>query len=181
MYGKFGEDYEITLGVEFMLKNISINDRNVRIQLWDTAGSEAYRSITRSYYKNSTCAFIVYDITSPNTFYNVRKWLQDCRDLCYKNVLIYLVGNKSDLTDKRQVTYDEGKKYADENGLAFFETSALTGHNIEDIFINSATELVNKLESGEFKNDLSNTGIKILQFPNKGVENKMMNKNKKCC
>jgi small GTP-binding protein len=164
-----------------MLKNISINDRNVRIQLWDTAGSEAYRSITRSYYKNSTCAFIVYDITSSKTFYDVRKWLQDCRELCYKNVLIYLIGNKIDLEDIRQVTYEEGKKFADENGLIFYETSALTGKNIEDIFINSATELVNKLESGDFNNDYSNAGIKIFQFPNKGVENKMLNKNKGCC
>ena len=162
-----------------MSKNISIQDRNIRIQIWDTAGQEAYRSITRSYYKNSTCAFIVYDITEKKTFDDVDIWLRDCRDVCYKNVLIYLIGNKSDLEDKRQVTYEEGKQYADENNLVFFETSALNGNNIEEIFIQSATDLVNKLESGEFNNDLSNSGIKVFQYPNKGIEDKVLNKKKR--
>ena len=164
-----------------MSKNISINDRNIRIQIWDTAGQEAYRSITRSYYKNSTCAFIVYDITEKKTFDDVDIWLRDVREICFKNVLIYLIGNKNDLEDKRQITYEEGKNYADENNLVFFETSALTGNNIEEIFIQSATDLVNKLESGELNNDLINSGIKIFQYPNKGVEEKMLNKKKGCC
>jgi len=164
-----------------MAKNISINDRNVRIQIWDTAGQEAFRSITRSYYKNSTCAFIVYDITEKKTFYDVNSWLQDCRDMCYKNVIIYLVGNKCDLEDKRQVSQDEAKKYAEDNNLVFFETSALNGTNIEEIFVQSATELVKKLEAGEFNSDLDNSGIKVFQYPNKGVEDKMLNKKKGCC
>ena len=164
-----------------MSKNISINDRNIRIQMWDTAGQEAYRSITRSYYKNSTCVFIVYDITDKKTFDDVDIWLRDCREICFKNVLIYLIGNKSDLEDIRQVTYEEGKNYADENNLVFYETSALNGNNIEEIFIQSATDLVNKLESGELNNDLSNSGIKIFQYPNKGIEDKMLNKKKGCC
>ena len=164
-----------------MSKNISIKDRNIRIQIWDTAGQEAYRSITRSYYKSSTCAFIVYDITEKKTFDDVDIWLRDCRDICYKNVLIYLIGNKSDLEDKRQVTFEEGKQYAEENNLVFFETSALNGSNIEEIFIQSATDLVNKLESGELNNDLSNSGIKVFQYPNKGIEDKMLNKKKGGC
>ena len=164
-----------------MSKNISIKDRNIRIQIWDTAGQEAYRSITRSYYKSSTCAFIVYDITEKKTFDDVDIWLRDCRDICYKNVLIYLIGNKSDLEDKRQVTFEEGKQYAEENNLVFFETSALNGNNIEEIFVQSATDLVNKLESGELNNDLSNSGIKVFQYPNKGIEDKMLNKKKGCC
>ena len=164
-----------------MSKNISIKDRNIRIQIWDTAGQEAYRSITRSYYKSSTCAFIVYDITEKKTFDDVDIWLRDCRDICYKNVLIYLIGNKRDLEHKRQVTFEEGKQYAEENNLVFFETSALNGSNIEEIFIQSATDLVNKLESGELNNDLSNSGIKVFQYPNKGIEDKMLNKKKGCC
>ena len=95
-----------------MAKNISINERNVRIQIWDTAGEEAFRSITRSYYKSSTCAFIVYDITEQKTFYDVTSWLQDCRDMCYKNILIYLIGNKNDLENKRQVSQEEAQKFA---------------------------------------------------------------------
>ena len=160
-----------------MAKNISINDRNVRIQIWDTAGEEAYRSITRSYYKSSTCAFIVYDITEKKTFYDVSTWLQDCRDMCYKNILIYLIGNKSDLEEKRQVTQEEAKQFAEENDLVFYETSALNGDNIEEIFVQSATDLVNKLEAGELKEDFNNTGIKVFTY-NKDSEGK---KKKGCC
>ena len=163
-----------------MSKNISINDRNIRIQIWDTAGQEAYRSITRTYYKSSTCAFIVYDITDKRTFDDVNIWLRDCREICYKNVLIYLIGNKSDLEDKRQVSYEEGKQYAEKNNLVFYETSALNGKNIEEIFIQSATDLVNKLESGELNNDLTNSGIKVFQYPKK-IEDAMLKKKKGCC
>ena len=161
-----------------MAKNISINDRNVRIQIWDTAGQEAYRSITRSYYKSSACAFIVYDITEKKTFYDVTTWLQDCRDMCYKNILIYLIGNKSDLEEKRQVTQEEGRQFAEENNLVFFETSALNGNNIEEIFVESATELVKKLEAGELKDDFNNSGIKVFNY-NKETEG--TKKKKGCC
>ena len=180
-YGKFNDEYEVTIGTEFMAKNISINDRNVRMQMWDTAGQEAYRSITRSYYKNSTCAFIVYDITEKKTFDDVKIWLQDCRELCSKNVLIYLLGNKCDLNDKRQVSVEEAKQFAEENNLNFFETSALDGTNIEEIFVQSATELVKKLEAGEFNSDMGNSGIKVFQYPNKNIEDKMLNKKTGCC
>ena len=159
-----------------MAKNINVNGRNVRIQIWDTAGEEAFRSITRSYYKSSTCAFIVYDITEKKTFYDVTSWLQDCRDMCYKNILIYLIGNKSDLEEKRQVTYEEGKKFAQDNNLVFYETSALNGNNIEEIFNQSASELVQKLEAGELKDDFNNSGIKVFKS-NEGEKKKK----KGCC
>ena len=161
-----------------MAKNISIDNRNVRIQIWDTAGEEAFRSITRSYYKSSACAFIVYDITEQKTFYDVTSWLNDCRDLCYKDILIYLIGNKNDLEDKRQVSKEEGQQFAEENNLVFFETSALTGNNIEEIFVQSATELVKRLESGELKADFNNSGIKVFNY-NKDSENSK--KKKGCC
>ena len=165
-----------------MAKNISIKDRKIRIQLWDTAGQEAYRSITRSYYKSAACVFIVYDISDKKSFNDVEIWLKDCREICFKSVLIYLIGNKSDLEDKRQVTIEEGKQFADENNLKFYETSALNGNNIEEIFVNSATDLVTKLENGDFKDNFENTGIKIYQYPNKEVED-IVTDNKKggCC
>ena len=165
-----------------MAKNISIKDRKIRIQLWDTAGQEAYRSITRSYYKSAACVFIVYDISDKKSFNDVEIWLKDCREICFKSVLIYLIGNKSDLEDKRQVTIEEGKQFADENNLKFYETSALNGNNIEEIFVNSATDLVTKLENGDFKDNFENTGIKIYQYPNREVED-IVTDNKKggCC
>ena len=164
-----------------MAKNISIKDRKVRIQMWDTAGQEAYRSITRSYYKSAACVFIVYDISDKKSFMDVDIWLKDCRDICFKSVLIYLIGNKSDLEDKRQVTTEEGEKFAEENNLKFYETSALNGNNIEEIFVQSATDLVTKLENGDFKDNFETTGIKIFQFPNQEVEDIITDKKKNIC
>ena len=165
-----------------MAKNISIKDRKVRIQIWDTAGEEAYRSITRSYYKSAACVFIVYDISDKKSFIDVDLWLKDCREICFKNVLIYLIGNKSDLEDKREIPFEQGQQFAEENNLTFYETSALNGNNIEEIFVQSATDLVTKLENGAYKDNFENTGIKIYQYPNQDVENIATDKKiNSCC
>ena len=166
-----------------MAKNLSIKERNIRIQIWDTAGQEAFRSITRSYYKNSTCAFIVYDITSRKTFDNVVIWLKECKDMCFKDILIVLVGNKSDLEGRRAVSFEEGRKFAADNQLLFFETSAKDGSNIQEIFTESATTLVDKIESGQLNINAADSGIKIGKYPkNGGGEIKEKEKsNKNCC
>lgn len=166
-----------------MAKNITLKERNIRIQLWDTAGQEAFRSITRSYYKNSTCAFIVYDITSRKTFDNLNLWLRECKDMCYKEVLICLVGNKCDLENRRAISFEEGQKFADDNQLLFFETSAKDGTNIEEIFIQTASNLIDKIESGQIKLGGSDSGIKIGKYPNNGDTRDDANNNKKnnCC
>jgi Ras-related protein Rab-2A len=182
-HGKFNPDHEITIGCEFMAKNLSIKDRNIRIQIWDTAGQEAFRSITRSYYKNSTCAFIVYDITSRKTFDNVMIWLKECKDMCYKDILICLVGNKCDLEGRRAVSYEEGEKFATDNQLLFFETSAKDGNNIAEMFTESATILVDKIESGQLNLNATDSGIKIGKYPNSGESAPKDNEKKKknCC
>ena len=182
-HGKFNPDHEITIGCEFMAKNLSIKDRNIRIQIWDTAGQEAFRSITRSYYKNSTCAFIVYDISSRKTFDNVMIWLKECKDMCYKDILICLVGNKCDLEGRRAVSYEEGEKFATDNQLLFFETSAKDGNNIAEMFTESATILVDKIESGQLNLNATDSGIKIGKYPNSGeiVPKDNEKKKKNCC
>ena len=171
----------MTIGCEFLAKNLLIKEHNIRIQLWDTAGEESFRSITRSYYKNSTCAFIVYDITSRKTFENIVIWLGECRDMCYKDVLIILVGNKCDLEGKRAVSVEEGQKFANDNQLLFFETSAKNGTNIEEIFTESASILIDKIESGQIKLDSSDNGIKIGKYPKKGDNGNNVNTKRKCC
>jgi Ras-related protein Rab-2A len=164
-----------------MAKNIQVNDRNVRVQIWDTAGQEAFRSITRSYYKSSTCAFIVYDITNKKSFTNVVSWLNECREMCFRDVLICLVGNKTDLENKRIVSKEEGQKFADDNGLLFFETSAQDGTNIEELFTQATSNIVNNVESGKINLDTYNSGIKIGKYPNKEVEQALEKKKKGCC
>ena len=165
-----------------MANNLTIKDRKIRIQIWDTAGQEAFRSITRSYYKNSTCAFIVYDITSRKTFDNVEIWLKECKDMCFKDILIVLIGNKSDLEGRRAVSFEEGQKFAEDNQLLFFETSAKDGSNIQEIFTESATNLVDKIESGQLNLDAADSGIKIGKYPKNGEgEIKERKDNKKNC
>ena len=164
-----------------MAKNIQVNDRSVRVQIWDTAGQEAFRSITRSYYKSSTCAFIVYDITNKKSFKNVMSWLNECKEMCYKDILICLVGNKTDLESKRVVSKEEGQKFAEDNGLLFFETSAQDGTNIEELFNKPTSEIVNNIETGKLKLDTHNTGIKIGKYPNKEIEQALEKKKKGCC
>ena len=175
----FKPNHEITIGCEFMAKNIQLKDKIIRIQIWDTAGQESFRSITRSYYKNSTCAFIVYDITFKKTFDNVIIWLNECRDMCYKNILICLIGNKIDLEDKREVTFEDGENFAKENNLLFFETSAKNGNNINEIFLESAKILMNKIEKGEILIENNNTGIKIGNSENN--EDMIIRKKEGCC
>ena len=164
-----------------MAKNITINNRVVRIQIWDTAGQEAFRSITRTYYKSSTCAFIVYDITDKKSFENVITWLNECRDMCYKDILICLIGNKSDLEGKRVISYEEGKNFADENNLLFFETSAKNGSNIQECFNQSASILVDKIEKGQLKLDQASNGIQIGNFPDSEQNENLRKRKKKCC
>ena len=159
-HNKFTEEYQATIGVEFGAKNISFNNQIYRIQIWDTAGQENFRSITRAYYKNSVCALVVYDISSRDSFNNVMSWIEDCKNQSPKTIFIVLVGNKSDLDDKRQVSYEEGKELADKNELLFFESSAKDGINVDEIFVNSAKEIAKKIEQGYYDLENDTCGIK---------------------
>lgn len=118
--GDFKTEYQLTIGVEFGAKNLNIGNKNFRLQIWDTAGQENYRSITRAYYKNSVCAILVYDISNRESFEHISNWIEDCLAQSPKTVFMVLVGNKSDL-DNRQVTYEEGKEMAEKSNLMFLK------------------------------------------------------------
>jgi len=160
VYEKFNEEFQSTLGVEFAAKNAIIDNKIYRIQIWDTAGQESFRSITRAYYKNSVCAFIVYDITNRTSFENVKTWLDDIQKQCPQTTFLVLVGNKIDLENKRQILYEEGASFAEKNNMLFIETSAKTGKNIENLFVKSVEVINEKIKEGYYDLKNGNCGIK---------------------
>ncbi len=152
---KFKADHEITIGVEFGARNISIrgDERVYRVQIWDTAGQETFKSITRSYYKNSACAFVVYDVTKRESFNNISSWLADCRSHAPKTTVLVLIGNKIDLINDREVSTEEGEAFASKNNMMFFECSAKTALNIDNCFSDSVKHISGKIDNGFYDLD----------------------------
>lgn len=118
-----------------------LEDPTVRLQLWDTAGQERFRSLIPSYIRDSTVAVVVYDITNVNSFQQTTKWIDDVRTERGSDVIIMLVGNKTDLADKRQVSIEEGERKAKELNVMFIETSAKAGYNVKQLFRRVAAAL----------------------------------------
>jgi small GTP-binding protein len=136
-----------TVGVTFSSKMVKIEGQDVKLQIWDTGGQEIFRSITRSYYRDSACAIIVYDITDKSSFDNVEEWIRDVRGLAPPDCLLVVFGNKVDLEERRAVPTDQGRDLADRNGLLFFETSAATGKNVTEAFNECITAVCTRGES----------------------------------
>lgn len=141
MYDSFDNTYQATIGIDFLSKTMYLEDRTVRLQLWDTAGQERFRSLIPSYIRDSTVAVVVYDVTNINSFQQTNKWIDDVRTERGTDVIIVLVGNKTDLADKRQVSIDEGERKAKELNVMFIETSAKTGYNVKQLFRRVAAAL----------------------------------------
>ena len=169
IHDSFNEEFKTTIGVEFGSKNVTIKGKIYKIQIWDTAGEETFRSITRAYYKNSVCACIVYDITNRNSFLDVKSWLDDCKKQSPKTVILVLIGNKIDLEEQREVSFEEGNNFAKENNMLFFETSAKNGDNIENIFYNSAEIIDKNIAENYYDLNADNCGIKIGVNPPKAI------------
>jgi len=158
-----------TLGVEFGSKLISIPDEDkiVKLQCWDTAGTESFRSITRSYYRGAAGCLLVYDVTNRKSFVNTKSWLADVREHADPHVTCILVGNKVDLCDDvqdgpskpRQVSTEEGAQFAQQEGLLFVEASAKSGLNVEQAFVEAARDILQKVKNGVF-GDSRSPGVK---------------------
>jgi len=148
MYDNFDRHYQATIGIDFLSKTMYLEDRTVRLQLWDTAGQERFRSLIPSYIRDSSVAVVVYDVTNRASFMNTSKWVEDVRAERGNDVVICLVGNKTDLgNDKRQITTEEGEMKAQSDGLLFMECSAKAGYNVKSLFRKLATSLPGSVDS----------------------------------
>ena len=163
----FDPGHQATLGIEFANKHLIYNNTDYLIQIWDTAGQENFRSVTRAYYKASAVAMVVYDITKEESFEHIQTWLKDCKELAPRTVLLVLVGNKSDLEEQRVISKERGENLAKENNMMFFETSALNGNGIEEAFQKSIEVVDQKIRSGFYNlSDSSKQGIKKINNGN---------------
>jgi len=138
---EFNLESKSTIGVEFATRSINVDGKTLKAQIWDTAGQERYRAITAAYYRGAVGALLVYDISKQATYANVNRWLKELRDHADSNIVITLVGNKSDLKHLRAVSTDEAKQYSADNRLSFIETSALDASNVDASFQNILTEI----------------------------------------
>ncbi len=196
---QFDEHYQATIGLDFQSKNILIKDQDVRLLLYDTAGQEKFRSLIPMYIRESHIVLFVYDITRKESFDSIPKWFSDVLDIKSNEAVFVLIGNKIDLENERKVTFEEGKKFADEKNIIFGEVSAKTGDGFEKLFREHIFELIyikfkkdfekkNLLDAGYDLNDnlddeknkdnIDNNHIKIEYTVNEKNKEK---KKKKCC
>ena len=159
---KFDDNIFATIGIDFKTKFMKVGETSVKVLIWDTAGQEKFQNIAKNYYKGANGVLLVYDISSRKSFQRVDFWLKELKDNNrIEDLFICLVGNKIDLEDKSTISTEEGKKYADNNNIHFFEVSAKISKGIEDLFnkvIKGALEKIvvsNEKEDGEDKLRLS--------------------------
>ena len=184
----FDEAYNATVGFEFFTFNIRMFDKVIKLQIWDTCGQELYRSLITNFYRNSSLAIIVYAVNSKESFENIEMWLRELRTHSNPDAKVFLIGNKVDLENERQVKKEEGETYSKENKIdIFMEASAKTGFNAQNIFLKAAKILYdnyynyqNKSKEDGESNDVNDLDYEI------NKENKKLNNNKNkneggCC
>ena len=175
----FEEEYQATIGLDFQSKNVQIDNQDIHLLLYDTAGQEKFRSLIPMYTRDANIILLVYDISNKDSFVNLSQWLKDLTNVNMDEVILCIVGNKIDLNDKRAVNAEEGKKFAEERGFIFQEISAKTGEGFSDLFYKNLFEQIRvkfrpggQLPPSEIINDIK---FNIDQDENKSITKR------KCC
>ena len=161
-----------TIGVDFKIKTFEIDSKKIKMQIWDTAGQERFKNIISSYYRGAHGILLLYDVTDKDSFKNLSNWLIEIEKNANKNVLKVLIGNKTDLEDKRVVTYNQGKEFADTYGLKFLETSAKKNLNVSEAFITLGRELMQASEEKKIIKQKQNKKISVAKVQDLNVQKK---------
>ena len=179
----FEDYYQATVGFEFLTFNMLVNKMVIKLQIWDTCGQEIYKSLISNFYRNSSLAVLVYSIDSKDSFEHVGKWLDELKNQANPDIRIFLVGNKADLEEKRQVQKEEGLKYKNDQKLDWFmETSAKTGYNARNVLVEAAKILykdylkIRDAEENENNQNKNNSGNQRITKQDDAKKEK-----KKCC
>ena len=131
----FIDNYITTIGLDYKLKSVKLdNGKTIKVQLWDTAGQDKYRTIAKNYFKGSHGILLLYDITKTNSFENIREWIRDIKEEVSEKAIIFLIGNKIDLEEQRKISKEKGVELAEEYKIPFFEASAKSGENVDEVF-----------------------------------------------
>ena len=174
----FIEEYQATIGLDFQSKNVQIDNQDIHLLLYDTAGQEKFRSLIPMYTRDANIILLVYDISSKETFEHLPDWLKDLNNINKNDVIFALVGNKNDLADNRQITFEEGEKYAKENDFIFQEVSAKTGDGFSELFYKNLFEKIRiKFRPG---GQQPASEVKDIKF-NIEQDAKKTEKRRKCC
>jgi Ras-related protein Rab-39B len=172
--GKFAEVSDPTVGVDFFARLVQVRDNaRVKLQLWDTAGQERFRSITKSYYRNSVGAVLAYDICNKESYKHIPVWLMEAkRHIEPHKATFILVGCKRDIAQEgyREVSVEEAQALAEYHQISFLETSAKTGLNVEEAFTVISQQIYDKIQSGEYKVEDGWDGIKTGYFQRGGAQ-----------
>jgi len=163
---RFTHNSDLTIGIEFATKLVSRNKTVYKLQIWDTAGQETFRSLIRSYYRGTLGCLLVYDITRRESFESMESWITELKNYV-PNVSVVLVGNKIDLETRREVETEEGIEFAQKHGLAFFETSAKTAQNIDQCFNCLIDQINKKIELGEINVTRGASGVRVANITEK--------------
>lgn len=159
----YEESYICTIGVDFKIKTLEVSGKKVKLQIWDTAGQERFKPITQTYFRGAHGCIVVYDISDADTFTNLNTWIREYKEINnpeYANNIVIL-GNKCDLEDKRQVTFDKGQRLGEELGVPFKEVSAKNNTSVNEAFYTIAEDVISKLRTDDVKSEDRQSFFKI--------------------
>jgi Ras-related protein Rab-1A len=163
----FKQEYHSTIGIDFNIKKININNEIIKAQIWDTAGQERFRSITNAYYKHVNAVMIVYNISDTESFNNIVYWIKEYKKNVPENTPVILIGNQCDLQNERQITFKNAKDLADSFNITYQECSAKTGWNVEESFMYLINEWYSKQATTKTQNQINHVNITNIKSKNK--------------